>query len=181
MSLNSHKKALKVKKLLSSFALCAVAGAAQAGVVSGSGVLVNQDVDWYSFSTTSAGLVTIRATETVDDNSDFDPVLFLFRDDGVLTTDDFIEYNDDSGGGPSGLESLINRNLAAGNFLVAVATHGAWYNPLPIQGGHHVGTDYNLVVRGDFVTGNAVPEPSSWALVGLGLLGASLARKRKAA
>lgn len=169
-----------MKKTLAALAVFALAASAQAGVVSGSGLLVNQDVDWYSFTNTAAGLVTINATETVNDNSDFDSVLFLFRDDGNLTADDFIAFDDDGGGGPSFLESLINANLGAGSFLVAVATHGAAFNAPTISGGHHTGTDYTLSIRGDNVTGT-IPEPTSWALVGLGLVAAGVARKRKAA
>lgn len=170
-----------MKKILASFALLATVGVAQAGVVTGSGLLVNEAVDWYSFNNASAGLVNISAIETVNDNSDFDSVLFLFRNDGNLTVDDFIAYDDDGGNGPSGLESLLSLSLAGGNYLVAVATHGADYNPLPISGGHHTGTDYSLNIRGDNVIGNTVPEPVSTALVGLGLLAAGFARKRKQA
>jgi Bacterial pre-peptidase C-terminal domain/PEP-CTERM motif len=168
-----------MKKLIASLALLAAASVAQAGLVTGSGFLVNQAVDWYSFSSTTAGTVTIRATETVVDGSDFDPVIFLLRNDGNLTADDFIAYDDDSGSGPSGLESLLIENLAAGNYWLAVATHGAQYIAPNITGGHHLETDYTLSISGDGVVGNNVPEPASWALAGLGLLAAGVARKRK--
>ena len=149
------------KKSIVSLALLAAVGVANAGVVSGSGFLVNEAVDWYSFSTTAAGSVTISAVETVNnDNSDFDSVLYLLRNDGSLTADDFIAYDDDSG---LGLESLLNINLGVGNYFLAVATHGAQFVAPNIVNGHHSGTDYTLSIRGDGVIGTAVPEPESLA------------------
>ena len=161
-----------MKKILASWLLAMCAFSAHAGVVNGSGFLVNADVDWYSFTNTNAGLVNIYAAQAAP--GDFDSVLFLFRDDGSLDTADFIQYDDDGG---SGLESLISLVLGTGDYLLAVATHGAWYDPLPIHGGHHGSTAYNLAISGDFVSGN-VPEPASIALLGLGLAAFAFRRKQ---
>jgi hypothetical protein len=166
-----------VKKLMAAVFACATACAAHAGVVNGSGYLVNGDIDWYGFTNTASGTVNISAVETTPDNSDFDSVLYLFRDDGNLTDDDFIAYDDDSGGGDSFLESWLSLVLNAGDYLLAVGTHGASL-PLPIGGGHHGGTDYTLTISGDNVSGQ-VPEPVSLSLLGIALAAISMTRKKK--
>lgn len=121
-----------------------------------SGLLVNGDVDDYYFSTTGSGLVTINAKETVDDDSDFDSVILLYADDGSPDLANFIAYDDDSGGGPSDLESLLSLTLNTGNYLVRVGTHGFNENG---GVGHHTGTDYTLSIVGDFVAGISGPPP----------------------
>ncbi|MGK2958175.1 MAG: beta strand repeat-containing protein, partial [Acidimicrobiales bacterium] len=59
-----------------------------------SGLLLGADIVNYFFSTTASGLVTIRVTETVIDDSGFDPEINLFRDDGSLDLADFIANDD---------------------------------------------------------------------------------------
>jgi hypothetical protein len=160
------------------------AGASQAGVVSGSGVIAGEQVDEYRFTTSGSGQVTISTTETdkppVRTDEAYDTVLFLYRDDGSLDASDFIQAGTNN---PSTGDSVISMILDAGKYLLAVATHGASGTRVPIVGGHaeHDHTDYTLTINGQFVTPNQVPEPGSLALFGLGLIGLAALTKRKQA
>ncbi len=143
--------------------------------------------------------------EAVDANGDgeiafFDPMFYLFLDDGSLGADDLIASNDDSGqtygdGSISSVDPYLSLFLNAGSYLVAIgATHLdlsealAGFNDetlYPVtctltgvdcvfaETGHG---DYRISLVVDTAAETSVPEPNSLALLALGLV--MLARRR---
>ncbi|MGK2958395.1 MAG: beta strand repeat-containing protein, partial [Acidimicrobiales bacterium] len=124
-----------------------------------SGLLVGADIVNYFFSTTASGLVTIRVTETVIDDSGFDSEINLFRDDGSLDLADFIANDDDDGEGPSGYESLLSRVLDAGNYLLRIGNYNfgnsTGTDPVIVAASNSAtlvdSSDYTLSITGEFV------------------------------
>lgn len=187
-----------MKKIFTLWAFCLLLpNIAQAGLITGSGLVYGgkNAVDWYDFSTTDTGNVSISAEETNLNNSsrswrNFDSVLFLFKDDGFLNYSDYIAYDDDGG---YHFESLISIDLNAGDYLLAVASYGAKYSisnrrsdyQLSVKGGDYYTTDYTLNIKGDFISvaGAEIPvsvaEPLSILLFAVGLAGFAYSRKRK--
>jgi len=172
-----------MKKIISLLA-CLFIGSANAGIISASDVVVDQEIHDYYFSTLSTGIVNISVIESIVDSSDFDSEINLFSDDGSLDLLDFLA-NDDDGG--TGLESFISMTLGAGDYLLRIGTHNfgnssgtdAVIIAATNSGGHHSYTDYDLTISGDHVTSNAVPEPSVMALFACAIAGLRLSRKKE--
>jgi len=99
--------------------------AAHAVVVSGS-IDASTEVDYIYFSTTSADTVSIDVYAH-GVLGGLDPWIYLYHDDGTLTADDLITYNDD--GGDAGLldsstsiyDSYIETALAPGAYVIAIS------------------------------------------------------------
>ncbi|MBF9035111.1 VPLPA-CTERM sorting domain-containing protein [Rhodobacterales bacterium HKCCE2091] len=179
-------------------ALAGVAAAVISATTAGAATLTytdlvqNTEIDDYYFTVTAAGTVIIDVRETYFGDpifpyvGNFDSEINLFRDDGNLTLDDFIE-NDDDGG--LGLESRIVRTLAAGSYLLRVGTHnfGNVFGTDAViigatnTGGHHGYTDYTLTISGSVIeTPSAVPLPAAGFLLAGGVGGLAVMRRRRA-
>lgn len=174
-----------MKKIIS-LLTCLFFGSANAGIITASDVVVNQEIHDYYFSTTGTGSVNISVIESIIGTGHFDSEINLFSNDGSLDLSDFLA-NDDDGG--NGLESFISMTLVAGNYLLRIGSfdfgNSSGTDAVIIASsntnGYSSHTDYDLTISGQYVTSNSIPEPSALALMALAVTGLSLSRKKKSA
>lgn len=140
-------------------------------------------VGYTYFEVTTAGLFDIYTDATTLDGE-----LYLFADDGVLDSSDFLAYNDDSCPLSLCAESTVGVNALVSEFFLDVGFYVAAVSDyqftrdeaiLGLNNGHgnQVG-DATILVDvsvSDTYGANAriatVPEPATFVLLGLGLIG----------
>jgi hypothetical protein len=182
-----------VKQIIALAALAA--GAAHAAPVAGT-VQAN-GVDYVRFTSTggaaSFNIFAFNFAGGPSGAKTWDSEITLAVDDGSPTgalTGAIVGNNDDSAasgwnddGSTADLDSFLQLNLAAGNYILGI---GAFNLEDPVfRSGiattPNAASDYQLTYTG-VTLANAVPEPTSLALVGLALaIGAGVGRKRRAA
>ncbi len=192
---------LPFKHLLATAAIGLWAGWANADVITDTHTITASGADTigYTYFTVSEDDVV----ELYTTSSAIDPVLYLLRDDGDLTPDDAIAFDDDAcptslcgvaGGGY--WNALITQPLTAGSYIVAVGDYALSLSS--VVNGINTGNAAFGILTGDVTVTisaanatlvdppggiAAVPEPGSLALIGLAgiLLAVFLRKKRKPA
>ena len=138
-------------------------------------------VSYTFFSVTTAGTFNISA-DGLPVYTLADPQIFLFTDNGSpggALTGTFIATDDDSGPGSNSL--IANQFLNLGNYVVAVGAHVLLENNARIDSNatSDAGTVLVSIASEQGVANlQQVPEPASFLLVGLGLLGLRFVRRR---
>ncbi len=142
-------------------------------------ISATNQVDYFYFSLTDDTWLDLQLETST---TDFDPVMYLFVDDGDLDFVDLRRSDDDDG---AGLNSLIDTWILAGDYVAAISDYRFTLSEAisGVNPSNHYG-NYSLFVSSDYGTVSTsdvapVPEPSTWILLGSGLAGLALYRRKR--
>ncbi|MEN8140074.1 MAG: DVUA0089 family protein [Thermodesulfobacteriota bacterium] len=179
------KKELVTGLLVGMAASISLASFASANVITfDSNINYDHTVDYQPFSLDTTAALNVHL-ETFD--AEFDPVMYLFHDDGDLSVDDYIAHNDDGGTAAWWwYNSLIDVELNADSYLVAVSDYSFSLSEA-LSGVNSINFandgSYRLEISSLAGTLSAgatpTPEPATMLLFGTGLVGLAGSRARR--
>lgn len=197
-----------VHSVIAGIALATAASTSSAALINFTGTIDYHNDVVHTYFTLDQDATNVRVwTDSYKDGQNFDPITALWKADGtrLQQNDDNDSINPDTQTSWDSGFSLAN--LAAGDYIFTVATYdnfalgnnlsdgfefdgeaaialADWDQPASRKG---MGPNWSVWLDGVDSASNpsdpgvAVPEPSSFALIGLGMIGLGLARRRKQA
>jgi len=191
-----------MKKIVFLF-VCLLSGSANAALINFTGDITYHNDVVYTYFTLNNNATNVRVwTDSYQNGTNFDPITALWDSTGALIQ----ENDDDSTINPSTqtvFDSGFNLpSLSAGTYLFTVATYNNFANganlsagfafdsqtPIPLAqwdqpaSGLNMGTHWSVWLDGvdsaSNPNANSVPEPTSFILLALGMIGIGLVRKK---
>ncbi|AGH81501.1 hypothetical protein PCNPT3_07815 [Psychromonas sp. CNPT3] len=166
---------LKFITLLCCTTLLAISSFASANVITTDVFVTESDkagsVPRLYFTVTKAGDFSFDAlgSRLLGDTFNIDPMMYIFKNDGALDSNDFLAMNDDS----NGKDSHIDLTLSVGNYLIAVSEYFFEMDNV-ISGIDDSISDPNKYIRLSIASTNggevSVPAPATIFLLLMGLL-----------